>query len=170
MMKLWWILLLAGVALPMLVGATSDAESDMWEDDDDDKDTLVRQVRGTKGNNGNGNSQACRYNKGQWSECDHKTNMRTRTLTLKKGDKTCEQTKAISKKCKKDKACRYEKGQWSSCINQVITRVDNVKSTSDPSCDKTRRMTKKCKTENGGKKNNKDRSNKKGNKQQQQQQ
>ncbi|KAG8323418.1 hypothetical protein J6590_006431 [Homalodisca vitripennis] len=52
----------------------------------------------------------CRYEKGPWSECEPKTNMRTRTLTLKdrkKGDATaaaanCEPTKTIQKKCKKD--------------------------------------------------------------------
>jgi hypothetical protein len=55
------------------------------------------------GGGGSGGSASCRYSKGQWSECDPKTNMRTRTLTLKKSDKMCEQTKVITKKCKKDK-------------------------------------------------------------------
>lgn len=56
-------------------------------------------------------SEPCRYEKGPWSECDPKNNMRTRTLTLKdrkKGDATttaanCEPTKTIQKKCKKGK-------------------------------------------------------------------
>jgi hypothetical protein len=40
--------------------------------------------------------------KGSWSDCDPKTNTRSRILTLKKGDQnTCEQTKTIQKKCKK---------------------------------------------------------------------
>jgi hypothetical protein len=47
-------------------------------------------------------SDPCRYVKGTWSDCDPKTNMRSRILTLKKGDQnTCEQTKTIQKKCKK---------------------------------------------------------------------
>ena len=47
---------------------------------------------------------ACRYTKGAWSECDPRTNTRTRTLTLKKGDAaTCQQTKTVQKKCKKGK-------------------------------------------------------------------
>lgn len=42
--------------------------------------------------------------KGAWSECDPKNNMRSRTLTLKKGDQSnCEGTKTIQKKCKKGK-------------------------------------------------------------------
>lgn len=49
-------------------------------------------------------SSSCRYVKGQWSECDSNTNLRSRTLNLKKGDKSCEQTKIIQKKCKKGKS------------------------------------------------------------------
>ncbi|KAL3275006.1 hypothetical protein HHI36_019779 [Cryptolaemus montrouzieri] len=46
--------------------------------------------------------EECRYGKGAWSECDPKTNMRSRSLTLKKGNQTtCESTKTIQKKCKK---------------------------------------------------------------------
>lgn len=49
-------------------------------------------------------TEECRYSKGSWSECDSKTNMRSRTLTLKKGNQTsCEPTKTIQKKCKKGK-------------------------------------------------------------------
>lgn len=48
--------------------------------------------------------EPCKYVKGSWSECDPKTNMRSRTLTLKKGDQAaCEATKTIQKKCKKGK-------------------------------------------------------------------
>jgi pleiotrophin len=43
----------------------------------------------------------CHYEKSQWSPCDEKTNVKARTLTLKKGDETCEKTKKIEKKCKK---------------------------------------------------------------------
>lgn len=44
-MKLWWSLALVGVALLMII-ATVRAESDLWEEDD--KEVLVRTVRGTK--------------------------------------------------------------------------------------------------------------------------
>lgn len=46
---------------------------------------------------------ACRYEKGPWSECDKATNKRTRSLTLKKGDSSCEQTKTKTKPCKNNK-------------------------------------------------------------------
>lgn len=44
-MKLWWSLALVGVALLMII-VTARAESDLWEEDD--KEVLVRTVRGTK--------------------------------------------------------------------------------------------------------------------------
>ncbi|KAK3921333.1 Pleiotrophin [Frankliniella fusca] len=93
----------------------------------------------------------CRYAKGAWSECDTKTNTRTRTLTLKKGDAaTCEQTKTIQKKCKKGMrvhvaACRYDKGTWGDCANGRMTRTDALRPNSDPSCEQARQITKKCK-------------------------
>lgn len=43
----------------------------------------------------------CRYTKGSWTECDAKTNMRTRTLNLKKGESNCQSTRTVQKKCKK---------------------------------------------------------------------
>lgn len=47
-MKLWWSLILVlGVTLSMMA-ITARAESDMWEEDDDGKEVLVRTVRGTK--------------------------------------------------------------------------------------------------------------------------
>ncbi|XP_041770885.1 uncharacterized protein LOC121592972 isoform X1 [Anopheles merus] len=46
------------------------------------------------------NSQ-CRYTKGPWTECDAKSNTRSRTLSLKKGESSCVQTRTIQKKCKK---------------------------------------------------------------------
>ncbi|VVC37128.1 Hypothetical protein CINCED_3A003017 [Cinara cedri] len=55
---------------------------------------VARAANGVKDNN-------CHYEKTQWSPCDEKTNVKTRTLTLKKGDETCEKTKKIEKKCKK---------------------------------------------------------------------
>lgn len=159
-MKLWWSLALAGVALLMILTAVR-AEADLWEENDDE--VLVRAARGTK-ERASGSTASCRYVKGQWSECDSKTNTRSRTLNLKKGDKSCEQTKTIQKKCKK--ACRYEKGTWSGCVNQLMTRIDNLKANSDTSCDKTRRLTKRCKPETNTKKSPKgERSNKKSGKQ-----
>ncbi|XP_011300221.1 uncharacterized protein [Fopius arisanus] len=162
-MKIWWsLILVVGVALSMT--AITRGESDLWEEDD--KEVLVRTVRGTKErSSGGSNAALCRYVKGQWSECDPKTNMRMRTLNLKKGDnKTCEQTKTIQKKCKK--ACKYEKGSFSSCVNQSMTRVDNLKPNSDSSCEPTRRITKRCKQETNTKKSAKaERGNKKSAKQ-----
>ncbi|KAI4492644.1 hypothetical protein M0804_002435 [Polistes exclamans] len=142
-MKLWWSLALVLVAASMFL-STVGAASVLWEEDD--KEILVRTVRGTKERAAaSGSAASCRYVKGQWSECDSKTNTRSRTLSLKKGDKSCEQTKTIQKKCKK--ACRYEKGTWSGCVNQLSTRVDNLKTNSDPTCEKTRLITKRCKSE-----------------------
>lgn len=47
-------------------------------------------------------TEACRYVRGAWSECDSKTNIRSRKLTLKKGDPAnCEVVKTIQKKCKR---------------------------------------------------------------------
>ncbi|KAF7385191.1 hypothetical protein HZH66_012277 [Vespula vulgaris] len=64
-------------------------------------------------------------------------------------------------------ACRYEKGTWSGCVNQLSTRVDNLKANSDPTCEKTRLITKRCKPETNTKKSTKggERSNKKSGKQ-----
>jgi hypothetical protein len=92
---------------------------------------------------------SCRYTKGAWTECDPKTNTRSRTLTLKKGEGSCVPTRTIQKKCKKgksEKACRYDKGNWSECqTNGEMTRIDKLKSTSDSAtCPPTRTMNKKC--------------------------
>lgn len=97
----------------------------------------------------NKHENACRYTKSAWSECDQKTNQRSRTLTLKKGDTSCVQTRTIQKKCKKnknEKACRYEKGPFSDCQpNGEMTRVDKLKASSDTvNCQQTRTVTKKC--------------------------
>ncbi|XP_054276203.1 uncharacterized protein LOC128995916 [Macrosteles quadrilineatus] len=133
------------VAVVVLVAAVVRAEGEIWEEDE--REVLIRSERGTKNN-----KEPCRYEKGPWSECDPKNNMRTRTLTLKdrkKGDTTaaanCEPTKTIQKKCKK--ACRYEKGAWSSCSAQnEMVRTDTIKDKSDSSCEQTRQITKKCKS------------------------
>ncbi|XP_076286223.1 uncharacterized protein LOC143211943 [Lasioglossum baleicum] len=159
-MKLWWSLTLVAVTL-LTMFVTADAEPDLWEEDD--KEVLVRTVRGTK-ERASGSAASCKYERGQWSECDPQTNTRSRTLKLKKGDKSCEQTKTIQKKCKKP--CRYEKGTWTGCVNQLMTRVDNLKTNSDPTCEKMRRLTRGCKSETNTKKSNKgERSNKKSGKQ-----
>ncbi|XP_015585899.1 uncharacterized protein LOC107263335 isoform X2 [Cephus cinctus] len=161
-MKLWWSLSMVGVIAFLMVIVSASAEADLWEEDE--KEVLVRTARGTK-------ERACRYAKDEWSECDAKTNTRTRTLNLKKGDKSCQETKIIQKKCKKGvaakSACRYEKGTWGTCINQVMKRVDNLKSNSDSNCDKTRSVSRRCKPETNSKKttNKDDRSNKKSGKQ-----
>ncbi|XP_037932835.1 uncharacterized protein LOC119667605 [Teleopsis dalmanni] len=88
----------------------------------------------------------CRYTKSAWTECDAKTNMRSRTLTLKKGEANCLPTRTMQKKCKK--TCRYEKGSWSECnSNGQMTRQDKLKSTgnaADSSCVAVRDVNKKC--------------------------
>ncbi|XP_045464548.1 midkine-like isoform X1 [Harmonia axyridis] len=124
------------VVAALFVSFTS-AEGEIWEEDD--HEVLIRNERGTK------NREECRYGKGAWSECDPKTNMRSRSLTLKKGNQTtCEATKTIQKKCKK--ACRYEKGTWGECNAQsMMTRTDKIKPNSDASCEQNRQITKKCK-------------------------
>lgn len=154
-MKLWCSLILVGLTLSLMI-TTATAESDLWEENE--KEVLVRTVRATNTQRGSGSSTSCRYVKGQWSECDPKSNTRTRILTLKKEDKNCEQTKTIQKKCKK--ACRYDKGSWSSCVNQLMVRIDNLRANSDASCEKTRRLTKRCKPETNTKKAKGERSNK----------
>uniref|UniRef100_A0A1B0AUB7 Pleiotrophin/Midkine C-terminal domain-containing protein n=1 Tax=Glossina palpalis gambiensis TaxID=67801 RepID=A0A1B0AUB7_9MUSC len=106
----------------------------------------------------------CRYAKSAWSDCDPQTNLRTRTLTLKKGDPNCLQTRTMEKKCKKP--CRYEKGAWSECINGQMTREDKLKSTggnegrNDSNCETVRSINKKCNPSGGANKQRKERKNK----------
>ncbi|CAG9138213.1 hypothetical protein JYU34_000270 [Plutella xylostella] len=130
--KWWWVLVGAAV----LGVAMCAAEGEVWEESD--HEVLIRNERGAK------NRETCRYVKGAWSECDAKTNVRSRTLTLKKGDTgSCERFKIIQKKCKK--ACRYEKSSWSECsATGEMVRTDELKANSDPACDQSRRLTKKC--------------------------
>ncbi|KAH8365922.1 hypothetical protein KR093_007397 [Drosophila rubida] len=94
----------------------------------------------------------CRYAKSSWTECDAKTNMRTRTLSLKKGESHCLPTRTMQKACKK--ACRYEKSPWSECIAGQITREDKLKPSEDgspqPNCNPVRVMNKKCKSAGAG--------------------
>ncbi|XP_065074530.1 protein FAM133A-like isoform X1 [Ochlerotatus camptorhynchus] len=88
------------------------------------------------------NSQ-CRYTKGPWTECEAKSNTRSRTLSLKKGEQSCVQTRTIQKKCKK--ACRYDKGAWSECApTGQMSRTDSLKSSSDATCQSTRVVNKNC--------------------------
>ncbi|XP_031631366.1 uncharacterized protein LOC116345814 isoform X3 [Contarinia nasturtii] len=96
---------------------------------------------------------SCRYEKSQWTECNPETNVRTRTLSLKKGDEGCIPTRTIQKKCKK--ACRYDKGEWSKCVNGSMSRKDNVRSGSDASCKPTREITKNCNKDKKQKKQDK---------------
>ncbi|XP_030568408.1 uncharacterized protein LOC115768080 isoform X2 [Drosophila novamexicana] len=91
------------------------------------------------------NAPSCRYAKSSWTDCDAKTNMRTRTLSLKRGESHCPPTRTIQKKCKK--ACRYEKGPWSECIAGQMTREEKLKASEDDtqhSCDLVRINNKKC--------------------------
>lgn len=97
--------------------------------------------RGGRGARGQGNP--CRYQRGEWSECDA-SNMMSRTLTLKKGDpETCEATKTVTKRCKKEK-CTF--GPWSSfgeCQNGVRTKTRQVLSGGDE-CQSRTSKTKPC--------------------------
>ncbi|XP_077302397.1 uncharacterized protein LOC143922880 isoform X2 [Arctopsyche grandis] len=139
-----WIVL---ALLLLSIVFTVSGDGEIWEDEDHGE-VLIRNERGAK------DKDACRYKKGEWSECDFKSNMRSRTLTLKNGGDTCEPTKLIQKKCKR--ACRYEKSPWSQCKeNGEMTRTDILKANSDASCEPNRLLTKKC-TGNKPAKNNKD--------------
>ncbi|CAK1588537.1 unnamed protein product [Parnassius mnemosyne] len=131
--KHWWWMVAGFLVLSVAIAS---AEGEVWEESD--HEILIRNERGAK------NRETCRYVRGAWSECDSKTNIRSRTLTLKKGDlSNCERTKTIQKKCKK--ACRYEKSSWSECSpNGEMSRTDMLKANSDPTCDQSRRITKKC--------------------------
>lgn len=46
-MKLWWSLLLVLGVVLSIMSITAQAESDVWEEDDE-REVLVRTVRGTK--------------------------------------------------------------------------------------------------------------------------
>ncbi|XP_059614049.1 uncharacterized protein LOC132260127 isoform X1 [Phlebotomus argentipes] len=153
---------------------------EIWQEDD--HEVLIRNQRGTKNISGAAGvsgkreklskvsrkqdkqkdalssekqmQRSCRYVKSAWTECDAKTNQRSRTLTLKKGEEGCVQTRTIQKKCKK--ACRYEKGAWSECIAGKMSRTDKLKATSDAACESTRVVNKNCnpgKNSKGGEKN-----------------
>ncbi|XP_039764131.1 uncharacterized protein LOC120636637 isoform X2 [Pararge aegeria] len=130
--RYWW--LMGGLMLLALALAAADEGCG----EDIVRAVKVRSERGAK------NREICRYVRGAWSDCDPKTNIRSRTLTLKRGDPTsCEGAKTIQKKCKK--ACRYEKSSWSECSpNGEMSRTDMLKANSDPTCDLSRRLTKKC--------------------------
>ncbi|XP_072930710.1 uncharacterized protein [Epargyreus clarus] len=131
--KTWWWLI-TGIVL--LIVTTSYADGEIWEEGD--HEVLIRNERGAK------NRETCRYIRSSWSDCDAKTNIRSRTLTLKKGDPaSCERSKTIQKKCKK--ACRYDKSSWSECsANGEMSRTDMLKANSDPTCNQSRHITKKC--------------------------
>jgi pleiotrophin len=107
-----------------------------------DHEVVYRVPRGAHGKKKDGE---CRYKKGPWGDCDQNSNMQRKTLTLKRGDAVCEQSKVITRKCKT--ACKYQKGDWSACdaASNTRTRTDTLKSRSDSSCQPTRTLSKKCK-------------------------
>ncbi|VDI31732.1 Hypothetical predicted protein [Mytilus galloprovincialis] len=43
----------------------------------------------------------CKYTKGSWGECDTTTNMRSRSMTLRRGDPECAQTSTQTISCEK---------------------------------------------------------------------
>lgn len=120
--------------------------------------TAEKNKSGTRHDHANGGAD-CQYVKGAWSECNLSANIKTRTLTLKKGqDETkCEKVKTVEKKCKKVRGCKYEKGAWSKCnSNNEMTRTDNLRNPneSDVSCEKTKLITKTCKNKSKTDRNN----------------
>lgn len=64
-------------------------------------------------------ADSCRYTKGTWSECDPKSNTRSKTLTLKKGEGSCVQTRTIQKKCKKGKSDKGESKSKSTYVSAL---------------------------------------------------
>merc|ERR1711936_1427456 len=65
---------------------------------------------------------ACKFRRGEWSECDEKTELTTRVDTLVKGDKReCEPTREMTKKCRL--ACKYTYGDWGDCDMKTNTRT-----------------------------------------------
>jgi len=96
------------------------------------------------GRTGRGRNTGCRYMRAEWSECDATTNTMTRTMSLKKGDPdTCEPTKTVTKRCKKEK-CTF--GQWSGfgdCQNGVRTKTRQVLTGGD-GCQSRSSKTKPC--------------------------
>ncbi|XP_016959742.1 uncharacterized protein LOC108031049 [Drosophila biarmipes] len=114
------------------------------------KSTDKQQRRGPKQQHGHGQhhgGSTCRYAKSAWSNCDIKTNTRSRVLSLRKGEQNCLPTRTIQKKCKK--GCRYDKGSWSQCIAGQMTREDKLQTEaigdSDQNCNPVRTVNKKCK-------------------------
>lgn len=132
---------LAATAAAAAAPINNNGLKEIWQEDE--REVLIRNERGTKnGGAGTADSQ-CRYTKGPWTECDAKSNTRSRTLSLKKGEPSCVQTRTIQKKCKK--ACRYDKGAWSECApNGQMSRTDSLKSSSDATCQASRVVNKNC--------------------------
>lgn len=98
----------------------------------------------------NKKNKICRYDKGEWSECDPINNIKTRKLTLKSGEGECEQEKTKEKKCSiTPKSCKFNKGDWSECnkSTNLMTRTDTLKQNSENNsqCQKTRQVSKNCK-------------------------
>lgn len=110
---------------------------------------LAGRTRGRDGRKKN-KPVPCRYTRGEWNECDKATGMRTRTLTLKKGDETCERTKTESKKCKAAGECKYQRSSWSECDSATNqrTRTLSLKRGDATTCEATRTETKPCKAAN----------------------
>ncbi|XP_076311423.1 uncharacterized protein LOC143225594 [Tachypleus tridentatus] len=134
MEKIWISLAVVSV---LMVSALA---NELVEDSDDE--AVYRVIRSARLGRDTG---VCKYRKSSWENCDTSTNTQRRTLTLKRGDPTlCEQTKIVTRNCKK--ACRYQKGDWSPCdaASNVRTRSDSLKPSSDASCEQTRVITKKC--------------------------
>ncbi|XP_045196661.2 uncharacterized protein LOC123551646 [Mercenaria mercenaria] len=108
-----------------------------------------RQHKGLKTN--------CKYKKmGRWGACDLTTGVRSREVTLKKGDpEVCPLKKTVTKPCLKrmnkkkgkGKGCQYEKQPWSPCdaASNTVSRTLTLKDGDPTRCNVTKLQVKKCK-------------------------
>ncbi|XP_046583298.1 uncharacterized protein LOC124290590 isoform X4 [Haliotis rubra] len=93
---------------------------------------------------------ACKYQKGNWSECDPMTKKMTRTLTLVKGSDQCPPSKTRQRRCRKRKssrkACKYNRGPWSQCdpVTNKMQRTMTLKRGDRDACDPIKKVTRQC--------------------------
>ncbi|XP_052810032.1 uncharacterized protein LOC128238294 isoform X1 [Mya arenaria] len=102
--------------------------------------------------------RGCKYKRGQWSECDGTTNIKTMVKTLKRGDPaSCPPTQTKEKICKRKHAglkdnCKYRKaGRWSTCDMKtgLISREMVLKKGDANVCLPSKTVTKSCSKKRG---------------------
>jgi peptidyl-prolyl isomerase F (cyclophilin D) len=77
--------------------------------------------------------KSCRYERGQWSDCDSSLQLKNRTDTIKakyRGPE-CEETRVITKQCQRGikKICVYQHAkdiEWSPCTRNVQIRTKSL--------------------------------------------